>query len=94
MRIINIIVSEPETPVVSIDSFAIFEEQLSSDVAKEAEDFFIEKAVFLKYGNEFENETRKDLAERNFFREEVAETLDDGYTEVGTRTISLAWSDV
>lgn len=36
MRIINIIVSEPACPIVSIDSFAIVDEQLSGEVLEEA----------------------------------------------------------
>jgi hypothetical protein len=93
MRIVNVIVSHPETPVVSIDSFGVFEEQLSQEVVEEAEDLFIEKCVKLKFG-ETTNETREDLNERNFFREEVAESLDDGYMDIGETTVSIVWSDI
>ncbi len=45
MRIINVIESVFETPVLSINSFGIFEEQLSQDVVKQAEILFIKLAV-------------------------------------------------
>jgi hypothetical protein len=45
MRIINIIESTVETPILSIESFGIFEEQLSDEVAKQAEKLFRAKAI-------------------------------------------------
>ena len=45
MRVIHVIVSTNECPVVSIDSFGVFEEQLSNDVVAEAEKLYTEKAL-------------------------------------------------
>lgn len=45
MRVINVIESAFEIPVKSIQSFGIFEEQLSQDVVEKAEKLFVELAV-------------------------------------------------
>ena len=47
MRIINVIITSEECPIVSIDSFGIFEEQLSDEVVEKAEKLFIKKALEL-----------------------------------------------
>lgn len=91
MKIINVIVSHSECSIISINSFAIVEEQLSDDVVQEAEQLYVEKCVELKYGDKI-NETKDDLRERNFFREDVSESLEDGYYEIGEHTVSLVWS--
>lgn len=44
MRVINIIESIKENPVLSIESFGVYEEQLSQDVVDEAEELFETKA--------------------------------------------------
>lgn len=93
MRVINVIVSHTETPVISIDSFGVFEEQLSDEVVEQAENHFIEKCVELKFG-ENTNSTREDLSERNHYREEITDCLDDGYSEIGEHTVSIVWSDI
>jgi hypothetical protein len=45
MRVINIIESTFETPVKSIESFGVFEEQLSQEVVEQAEKLFVKLAV-------------------------------------------------
>ena len=91
MRIINIIVHDSNDGILTMDSFLVVEEQLSNEVVEEAEQHFTEKCVTLKFGEET-NTTREDLAERNFYREEVNELLEDGYVNVGNKTISFVWS--
>ncbi len=94
MRIINVIVtSANDGTILSADSFGIFEEQLSDDVVEVAEDFFIDKCVELKFGEET-NTTRDDLNERGFYRDEVSEQLEDGYMLVGDVVVSIVWTDV
>jgi len=93
MEIANVIVTHPDNGIVSVDSFGVVDSQLRNDVVQEAEDAFIEKCVELKFG-EGTNETRDDLRERDFFRDEVSECLDDGYFEVGQSLVSLVWSYV
>ena len=99
MKVLSIIVSSPECPVISIDSFGIVDEQLSNEVVDKAEGFFIEKCVELKYGTE---EMRNECVESGCFslddfdnyRDDLSEALDDGYEEVAMHTISIAWSDI
>lgn len=91
MRIINIIVTDNETPVVSIDSFAIIDENCSDEVVELAEEAYQNKALELKFG-EGTNTTRDDLRERDFYREEVSETLEDGWIQIGEHTVSFVWS--
>ena len=45
MRVIHIIESTVDSPILSIESFGIFEEQLSSDVVEKAEENFKFKAI-------------------------------------------------
>ncbi len=45
MRIINVIESNTDNAVSSIESFGIEEEQLSQDVVEQAEKCFVDKAV-------------------------------------------------
>ena len=93
MRVINVIVSNSEMPIISIDSFGVFEEQLSDDVVAKAEELFIDKCVEFKFGDGT-NTTREDLNQRNFYRDEVAEELEDGYVEINNHTVSIVWSDI
>jgi len=77
MRIINVITVVNNT-VSSIVSFGVYEEQLSSDVVKHAEEYFTEAAK--EYGwdpNTFDEDDLKD----------------DGYYEFDNGSISLVWSD-
>jgi len=94
MRIISIIVTNVnEGTILSADSFGVFEEQLSNDVVSEAENFFIDKCIENKFGEET-NSTRDDLNERNFYREDVSEQLEDGYVLVGKVVVSIVWTYV
>ena len=77
MRIISVIESTNEIPVLSIESFGIFEEQLKDDVVAKAEKLFIEKAV-----------------ENSIDEVDAEESLDDGYCEKGSYTVSIVWSDI
>lgn len=45
MRVVSIIESTIDNPVLSIESFGVFEEQLSDDVVEQAEKLFREKAM-------------------------------------------------
>ena len=95
MRIVSVIVTDRnEGTINSVDSFGIFEEQLSDDVVRQAEDHFIEKCVELKYGVQLGDETREDLQERNSYREEVSESLEDGYEIMVSSIVSIVWSDI
>ena len=78
MRIINVIVSTKYNPVVSIDSFGVFEEQLSDEVVEQAEKLFIQKAVS-KLGVD---------------EEDAEDSLENGYIDDGLVTISIVWSDI
>jgi len=93
MEIINIIVSHPETAICSIVSYGVAVPELKSEVVEEAEQHFVEKCVELKYGEDM-GESREDLNERNFYREDVSEEMEDGYVEVGEYTVSIVWSSL
>ena len=94
MEIANVIVTHPDNGIVSIDSFAVVDSQLRDDVVEEAEEAFIQKCVELTFGTNDSGTDRNDIRERNFYREEVSECLDDGYVEVGESLVSLVWSYV
>lgn len=93
MEVINIIVTHPETPIVSIDSFGIADSQLRNEVVEQAEQAFVEKCVELFYNGDSGTD-RNDLKERNAYREDVSESIEDGYHEVGENTVSFVWSYV
>ncbi len=78
MRIINVIVRTNQNPVVSIDSFGVFEEQLSDEVVKQAEELFIQKAV----------------SELGVDEEKAEDSLENGYIDDGLVIISIVWSDI
>ena len=78
MRIINVIVSTNQNPVVSIDSFGVFEEQLSDEVVEQAEKLFIQKAV----------------SELGVDEVDAEDILENGYINDGLVTISIVWSDI
>lgn len=78
MRIINVIISTNQNPVVSIDSFGVFEEQLSDEVVEQAEKLFIQKAV----------------SELGVDEENAKNSLENGYIDDGLVTISIVWSDI
>lgn len=78
MRVINVIVSTNQNPVVSIDSFGVFEEQLSDEVVEQAEKLFIQKAV----------------SELGVDEVDAEDSLENGYIDDGLVTISIVWSDI
>lgn len=87
MELINIIVHDQDTGIVSINTFAIVEQQLRSEVVEEAEEFFKEKCIELKFGS-------ADLIgeEVDDFVDELNEHLNDGYWEFNGSTVSFVWS--
>jgi hypothetical protein len=87
MRVVNVIVHDSETGIISIDSFAVVEEQLSQDVVDEAEELYRTKAIGLKFGGDEESEECDD-----FIENEVNESLDDGYMTINGVTVSCVWS--
>ena len=89
MRLINVIVTDCEIPIQEIQTFGIVDEQLSDYVAAEAEEAFINKCVELKFGSAF-----VDSEEADDFRDEVTSYLDDGYYEIGDKTVSIVWSHI
>lgn len=92
MQVINIIVTEPACPIVSVDSFGIVDEQLSSEVVDQASELFKEKCIILKYGgSEMQEGFEKEIDD---YREDLDESLDDGYEDVAEHTVSIVWSDI
>lgn len=88
MELINIIVHDNDTGIISINTFAIVESQLRDDVVEEAEDFFKEKCVELKFSN---NENISEYT-KDDFRETLDDAIVDGFIEIGNNTISFVWS--
>lgn len=78
MRIINIIETNTDSGILGIESFGIFEEQLSEDVIKQAEDCFTAKAV----ENGADGDNIGDDIENGYYSRR------DGYT------VSIVWSDI
>jgi hypothetical protein len=89
MRVINIIVHDSETGIISIDSFAVVEEQLSQDVVDEAEELYRTKAGELEFGDDGGDAEDDYFAE---FAEKVDDSLDDGYITIKGITLSFVWS--
>lgn len=80
MRIINIIESTDQNPVLSIESFGVFEEQLVEDVVEKAEELFVQKAV---ENGATEEEAYESLENGWWVKEE-----DDYYN------VSIVWSEI
>ena len=87
MEVINIIVHDSDTGIISIDSFGVADSQLRNEVVAQAESAFFQKCVDLKFG---ENSLPSE-AEDNY-RDEIGDTIEDGYCEVGSNTVSFVWS--
>lgn len=80
MRVINIVETEDNT-VLGIDSFGIFEDQISDDVVKQAEELFLSRIR----ENGFISE---DI-------EEIDDILDNGYWYNGIGyTANIIWSEI
>jgi len=82
MRVINIIEIGSDTAIgggiIGVESFGIFEEQLSEDVVEVAENFFKDKAI--------ENGADED--------DDLDSAIEDGYYTNGSYTISIVWSEI
>ena len=78
MRIINVIETNTDNIIVGIDSFGVFEEQLSQEVIEQAEDNFKAKAI----ENGAKGEDINDHIENGYYIRQ------DGYA------VSLVWSNV
>ena len=91
MEIINVIVSHSECPVNSIESFGVLDDESKDEAVTQAQECFIETALKYQFGEEV-NTTRDDLKERNHFREDCSEALEDGWIEAGGHTISIVHS--
>jgi len=82
MRVINIIEISSDTTIgggiIGIESFGIFEEQLSNDVVESAENLFKRKAI--------ENGADDD--------DDLDSAIEDGYYTNGSYTISIVWSEI
>ena len=89
MRIINVIVSNEEEGIVSIDSFGVFEEQLVDDVVESAEHCYLDKCVSLKFEGRLNSQECRDNC-----REEFSEKIDDGYCTINNTTITIVWSEI
>lgn len=84
MRIINVIkTNRIDGSISDINSFAIYEEQLSNDVVNEAEKYFISQCKYDSDGNEIYSDEQLDVA------------IENGYMDVDeTMSVHLIWSDV
>ena len=81
MRVINV-VKVKEGVVDDIESYGVFEEQLSDDVVKDAEKMFIKCANEIGYDEEFDPDN--------------IGLLDDGYYEnlFLMRSVCITWSEI
>ena len=99
MEVISIIVSSEESPVLTIDSFGVLDDENRQASVDAAEDFFVEKCVELKYGTK---EMRDSCVESGCFtkedfdnyRDDVLETIVYGHEDVAMHTVSIAWSSI
>jgi hypothetical protein len=81
MRIINVVTIK-EGVVDEIESFGIFEEQLSDEVVAEAEKSFMDKAKALGYVSDEEDTSEDD------------ELIDGGYFSIANASVCISWSDI
>ena len=90
MQVINIIVSDNKTPIVSVDSFGVLGNGENDSASIEAaEDFYVEKCKELMFGEGFLHTTITDN-----YGDEVNESIDNGYIVIGEHTVSLVWSSI
>lgn len=78
MRVINVIESTMDNPILSIESFGIFEEQFSQDVVDQAEELFKAKAI--------ENGANEEYIDDDLDNGYYASR--DGYT------VTIVWSNI
>jgi len=89
MRVINVIVVK-NGAVHDIESFGVFEEQLSGDVVEQAEKAFRRKAVELMESDE---NFKGDFSEIN--EEQFDAMVENGiYEHSFTDSVCLTWSDI
>ena len=91
MRTINVIVTCDSDGLTSINSFGIVDEQMSNEVAEQAEEKFRETIVRLKCEDALSDEadTLRDEIDENWLDEGVYELHDEDRT-----TVFLTWSSI
>ena len=99
MEVINIIVNDKLTSIVSVDSFGVLDDENRQASIDLAEDFFIEKCVELKYGtkelrDKYVKSGRFTLENFDDYRDDVMTSIDDGYKEIAMHTVSIIWSSI
>lgn len=91
MRVINVVRIDGGS-IISLDSFGIFEEQLSDDVVTPAEELFKKKVLELADCDEDE------FPEQYSAFTSLEDCVEDGYFEksdgVQISSVSLVWSDI
>lgn len=85
MRVINVVTIK-DGVVDEIESFGVFEEQLSDDVVKEAEDAFSKKAIELS-GCETLEGFEDDHCDMDSF-------IEDGSFSIANASVCISWSDI
>lgn len=96
MEVINVIVHDSEA-IISIDSFGVLESINRDDVVEDAEEFYREKCITIKYGDE---KTREQIIANGIFdysdiddySDELTETFKAGSTTVCGKTVSMVHS--
>lgn len=79
MRVLNVI-KVKHGIVDDIESFAIFEEQLSEEVIEAAKKMFLISA--------------KEIGFMDTYEEDVDRIVDDGYYEIANASVCLTWSSI
>ena len=80
MRVINIIESVGKNNIVSVESFGVFEEQLSQEVIDQAEALFIAKATENGWNDDDYND--------------IESFIEDGSFHNNDYSVSIVWSDI
>ena len=89
MQVISIIVSSNESPVLSVDSFGVLDDENKDASIEVAEDFYVSKCKELMFGEGFNN-----TEETDNFGDVVNDSMDDGYIKIADYTVSLVWSSI
>jgi len=89
MEVISIIVSDDETPVLSIETFGVMDEEHKSQAVEEAEEAYHIAALDLKFGRD-----RKPSEDQDDFCDEINDSLEDGYIHIYPHTVSIVWSSI
>jgi hypothetical protein len=83
MRVINVI-EVVENAVVGIESFGVFEEQLSQEVVEKAEELFTKKLREFINGDETDEQIIEDAIENGYYTDSTK----------GYYYICIVWSDI